>query len=338
MTNKFSSVSIFVLASFLASGAIAADINGSLKDGPSVFGEERSSSTWNGWYVTGALGVAQQDYDADRQITREYGNYNYDKNGVDRNPGDGDAILNSGATDPKNPIFKADNTPQPLRYYNDPRFSHRTLESFSFDSGNGLEGGAELSYKMQRGRFIIEPFVSGNLSSADESGVSYEHSHKWIRNETGNEVSIDQDGSGHVSVSKNFDANAGLKLGYLVTPNVNLYIGGGLTYGDFDIKGGDVFKNGQVLSGRKYPYSIDESDNSFGYVLLSGVQVKQGRFVFGVQGEYRDYGSIDAGASSLVTSGTATSESGNYSRMTGSDSIDTTEWAVKGTLSIQLSD
>lgn len=292
-----------------------ADINGSLKDDANY--ASGSVMNWSGWYLTGKLGVSQQSYKGSHVGTGEKGEIESETEGE----GD-DAIT----TFTDHPIYVWDGA-----------------KAIDLESDENLDGEVELSY-IQRlgGGLVVEPFVSVSAPLGGSSVKTGEFTYQQIRYDVDDDMSVDNDmleGKGFLSVKKQLDGVAGLKLGFTAN-RFYFYGGGGLAVGRFNLKGGHdtdaapdaTYGDGLLAS------SFDKSETAFGYALVVGTKFAMtNRIMLGVEGQYKDFGSLDAGSSTRID-GAYHEDSDPYVTAGGRNKVDVDEWAIKGTVTIKLSD
>lgn len=136
MTKNIASVSILVLASFLASSAIAADINGgSLKDGPSITSGS-GTVNWTGLYIGGQVGLGHANHEL--TINEHY--------------------------------FVPDEIPAgSIATLDAPAGSFRSDELFGLDGigATGVLGGGRIGFDVARGRFLFGVFGEYNFSNIE---------------------------------------------------------------------------------------------------------------------------------------------------------------------------
>lgn len=323
------------LAALLSSGAaMGADINGSLKDS----GDYTSSAVtdWSGWYVTGKLGVSKQEYEGSRNFNGGIGAYKTDKLGGDRCTTGAsyckiDGKWTSSANFPSGYNPAADNTTDNVKHSDD-YLTWRGSAPFGTESDEGLEGSLELSRMFQVNRgFVLEPYVSVNLPLGNDNrtGVSYKYDAplSFFDVPTGAAVPA----AGYVEAEKLFDAGLGLKIGFVPISRLYLYAGAGVNWGFFNLKGHNDANPGGAAS--PFATSFDSDDDAIGYeVLLGSKYAVTNRVILGVEGSWKEWTGLEAGATRVTDVG------GGYIRAGGKDEVDANEWAVKGTLTIKLSD
>lgn len=303
------------LSALMATGAVAADVytgDKSLKDdGNYVNGAVHN---WSGWYLTGKLGVSRQNYKGSHTGTGEKGEID------EETTGEGDAAVTTF-------------TDVPLKVWSG-------SSAIDLESDDNLDGEVELSYIGRvGGGLVVEPFLSVSAPLGGKS-VGTEFAYQQIRYNA-DDLSVDNDeleGTGTFSVKKRLDGVAGLKLGFTAS-RFYFYGGGGLAYGRFNVKGshdtdaapGGMYDDGALASG------FDKTEGAFGYALMLGTKYAlTSRVMLGVEGQYKDFGSIDVGSSTRIDGAYGNDE--RYVSAGGRNSVDVDEFAIKGTVTIKLSD
>jgi opacity protein-like surface antigen len=337
MTVNKSTVASTLAAIFLASsGSYAADVNGGSKD--MVIVDPSPLVNWNGWYVTGKLGVSKQEYEGKRNFDGEMGVYTTDDRGADGCKGAESPCLIDGKwqSAPAGYNANADNTATPERR-DIGLINWPGSVPFELESDQNLDGALEISRVFRvGGGLVIEPYVGGSMPFGDSStAVAYTYDAPVKLHDSLGGTPIGTMPSYGVSeVEKLFDLSAGLKVGFTIDRFYG-YVGGGANLGFFTSKGFNDVVGGTAIS--PFRNSFDQDDNVIGYeLLLGGKYALTSRVLIGAEGIWKAWDGIEGGASRKTDFGSTTS--GAYVKSGGKNEADANEWAIKGTVSIKLSD
>jgi opacity protein-like surface antigen len=310
---------LFALTTLLlSSSAFAADVfsgDKSLKDDKNYSSGEVHN--WEGWYLTGKLGVAKQEYEGSRRYSGSQGDYDVDRAGPDRD------ITTLG-----------DNTTDAVRY-EEPSYLWGGSAPYAMETDDNLDGTIEISRVSRLGGIMLEPYVSFSmpLGGKAEAGTVYTYD-VAVTNEDGDPL-VDRAASGYVEAEKRFDAAAGLKIGFVPVSRLYVYAGAGLNWGFFNVKGFNDVDPTDPSS--PYATSFSDKDNAIGYEVLLGAKYAiNNRVLIGVEGSWKEWGGLEGGSSRLTDDGSATS--GDYVRAGGKNTVDAEEFGVKGTVTFKLSD
>lgn len=341
------------LASGAAIGALmvgqasAADVynKGSTKDGMDFY-ESKGLVSWNGWYLTGKLGVSKQEYEGRRTYDGELGIFDTNRRGEDGcDAANDDACFIDGKWVGKpaggwgtyNP--DADNTlaaDAPVRHdYGVINWAGAV--PFELDSDQNLDGGLEISRVIRAGGLVLEPYVAGSMPLGDSSttvAYAYDAPVK-LHDSLGGAPLGALPAVGVAEVEKQFDVSAGLKVGFTVD---RLYVfgGAGVNWGFFNSKG----FNDLAGAGATSPFrtGFDQDDDAIGYELLLGAKYALNeRILLGVEGSWKQWTGIEAGSSRSTDIGAPGNPGqGIYVDAGGKNEVDASEWTVKGTVSIKV--
>lgn len=256
---------IAVAAVLAATSASAADLKGKKRvaDLPEAqFAEPAPLMNWSGFYITGKLGVAEREYEVERNAKGEAGTYG---------------------------------TPDPVTG-DIPELSYMTYSgrhNFDLSEDQELDAEIELSYLQRLGRATIEPFVSASMP-INSDGVKHAYEYDVTLNETGTIV-----GEGFFEAEKRFDAFAGLKVGGIVADRVYAFAGAGAGYGQFKVRGGGNVAGGAPDGPFATPY--DDDEGAFGYMIVAGAKYAlTSNMLLGIEAAYKEFLGVEAGSSNNV--------------------------------------
>lgn len=299
----------------LAAPARAADLGGhggGMKDDSSPVEGYRSNG-WSGFVITGMVGYADRDIKGNRSINGEGGFWCMEEvkggpDGIEGNADDHDKVR------VEHPLIMSE-------------FAGRDGDF----SSTGIQGGVELGYRRQMAGWVGELSVGLDLDGNSKVSKEFETSHDlWA-----NGLPIDEilTGVGTMSIEKQGDIYAVLRLGRLIGEQQRLLVGvgGGLAVGRFNIKGGHAFDDdtGGLLS-----TSFDSTETAVGYVLEAYARYKLTQNLdAGLLGQYKDFGTIEASGHADPSIGDT---GGLYAHVKDKASFDASEWVIKGTLTYTL--
>lgn len=241
----------------LASAANAADLRGSLKDAAYV--EQVATATWTGFYIGIEAGGGAGVFDAARDI----------EHGVD-------FFHTNKETDVR----------ENVRLLTDRQSSRLDLGM------EGVFGGVNAEYKHQFGKAVVGVF--GNF---DWSGMEGDHSYgrEVVIHGRTDDFQLAQE-SGRLNVEKEWNADLGVKLGWLYTPDTLVYGLIGASWGRFNLKGGSDLS---FIEGEFAPFpgsSLDKSETLVGLTLGAGIETRLDdakKWSLGVEGRYTRYTDLD---------------------------------------------
>jgi opacity protein-like surface antigen len=170
---------------------------------------------------------------------------------------------------------------------------------------DGFFGGVNVEYKRQIGsNFVAGIFGNfdwGKMSGSDTYARQVSLSGEAIDAFKGTNGSADYalaTETGSVSIERKWNGDAGLKLGYLFTPDTLVYGLVAASFGRFNVKGGSDIS---VLDGadRFSPYpgsSFDESETKVGLKLGGGIESRlRDNMTMGLEGSWTRYRNLGAG-------------------------------------------
>lgn len=248
---------LFVTASTLAIvagvSAQAADMYGSIKDGPVV--EQVAVSTRSGFTVTGVLGYSWGDRDISQTVTREAGFYkdkkapvqaDYDENN-DGTLSPAEQAEFDEDTKKFNAFIDAALAKYPGSAYDGSTLTIPLLGDIISNAGNGdADGfvyGAEVSYMFHGGgRFALEPAIGVTLYGDNESSIS--HTNKFgtstgplFPNQPVPSDIPELGQTGGASVERNMDIDLLLRGNYFMNDRFALTLAGGASIAFADVCG-----------------------------------------------------------------------------------------------------
>lgn len=281
----------------MSASANAADIRGSIKDDP-VFTGPVPAHTWTGFYIGIEAGGGAGVFDAARDLEHGVSKY-HNKEGV--------------------------------------REETRLLtdrESSRLDLGmEGIFGGVNAEYKLQAGKMVFGVF--GNF---DWSSMEGEHSYgrEVVIHGGPNDLQLAHE-SGRLNVEKEWNADLGVKAGFLATPDTLIYGLVGASWGRFNMKGGSDLN---FAEGGIAPFpgsSFNKSETIVGLTLGAGIETRLDeakRWTLGAEGRYTRYTDLDDAFSDAVDDG---NEFCGYSFSTADRvSGDIDEWTARMTLKYKI--
>lgn len=344
MTNKFSTVSTLVLASFLASGAIAADL-GSTKDDP-IFGSAKVSSTKSGFYISGSLGVAEIDRSVSRSVER---NINLDVN-------------TTGATAEE----IADAQDELAEFGIPSAVNGNTLSIPLIGDRLGLKDsdelsatvfGGELSYLYHPGgRFGFSLGLGGTVYNDAESSHAYAgQAGKFVGGTAASDFSVPTSPttnftcadvatcagdpspfpqSGFVTVDRDYDIDLIARVHFFATDRLALNIGAGASLARAKVSGGN-FSGGTGVVADAFDTSYSKDDTTVGLVLAAGVDYYlTDRITVGLDYNYKRHTfEIDSSSGATLPLGTEAALSGG-SKV--SDEIEDESHTIKAKIGFKL--
>lgn len=296
------------LAALLSSGAaMAADILGKAEGSVKDYTPARS---WTGFYIGveagGGAGVFEATRRAARHIDGQTATYTKDDNSISTADG-GDANTDP---DPVRCCTEAYDDGVLKDGYNVETGVTRIFNDIrqdKLDLGlDGFFGGVNIEYKRQFGsNFVAGVFGSfdwGKMSGSDTFArqISLDGAAIDAIEETtgfGNYALATE--AGHVSIERKWAGDAGVKLGYLVTPDTLVYGLVAASFGRFDIKGGsDISLLDGAQSFSPYPASsYSKGETKVGLKLGGGIETRLAdRLNLGVEGAWTRYQNLDVGA------------------------------------------
>lgn len=250
--NKFLTAATLLA---MSASANAADIRGSIKDDP-IYTGPVPTSTWTGFYIGIEAGGGAGVFDAARDLEHGVDFFHTDKETGVR---------------------------EDTRLLTD-------RESSRIDLGmEGIFGGFNAEYKFQAGRAVFGVF--GNF---DWSGMEGDHSYsREIVIHTGGPSDFQlAHESGRLNIEKEWNADLGVKAGFLATPDTMIYGLVGASWGRFNLKGGSDLS---FIDGEVAPFpgsSLNQSETLVGLTLGAGIETRLDdakRWLLGVEGRYTRY-------------------------------------------------
>lgn len=165
-------------------------------------------------------------------------------------------------------------------------------ESSRLDLGmEGIFGGLNAEYKLQLGQAVVGVF--GNF---DWSGMEGGHSYsREIVIHTDPDFQLAHE-SGRLNVEKEWNADLGVKLGWLYTPDTLVYGLIGASWGRFNLKGGSDLS---FIEGEFAPFpgsSFNRSETLVGLTLGAGIETRLDdakKWHLGIEGRYTRYADLD---------------------------------------------
>lgn len=240
----------------LSTSAMASDLRGSLKDDVLITGPV--THTWTGFYIGIEAGGGAGVFDAARTIEHGLDFFHTDKETGER---------------------------ENYRLLTDRQSSRLDLGM------EGIFGGLNAEYKLQLGQAVVGVF--GNF---DWSGMEGGHSYsREIVIHTDPDFQLAHE-SGRLNVEKEWNADLGVKLGWLYTPDTLVYGLIGASWGRFNLSGGSDLS---FIEGEFAPFpgsSFNKSETIVGLTLGAGIETRLDeakRLTLGLEGRYTRYTGLD---------------------------------------------
>ncbi len=323
-----------------AGSAWAADLGGSIKDGPvDGYGFKVGTVTWEGTYIGAYVGYGWGEFEGSRDVTRSVKEFK--NSSCTYTPESGTETTEYGLTKDACAALDAKAEFSPREDDKKPLGTESAHESGKLDM-DGWFGGGELSYKIRRGNIIFEPFADASFGGGSAS-VNWERQITSFTDGNGvphdiTDAKLMEDGS--ISIKKRWGADVGLKAGLLLTPRDYVYGLGGLSYGSFRIKGGSSLSGGDptwadYIGVGNVAYS--ENDSAWGWTVGAGYErALTDNLHFGVEGRYTQFDNI--GASASKTTDVCPVGCPGGVNIAASDGVrgDYSQWSVLGRLSYRL--
>lgn len=165
-------------------------------------------------------------------------------------------------------------------------------QSSRLDLGmEGIFGGVNAEYKHQLGKVVV-----GAFANFDWSGMEGDHSYsREIVLHTSPDIQLAHE-SGRLNVEKEWNADLGVKLGWLYTPDTLVYGLIGASWGRFNLSGGSDLS---FIDGEFAPFpgsSFNQSETLVGLTLGAGIETRLDeakRLTLGLEGRYTRYTGLD---------------------------------------------
>lgn len=207
-------------------------------------------------------------------------------------------------------------------------------QSSRLDLGmEGVFGGVNAEYKHQFGKAVVGVF--GNF---DWSGMEGDHSYgrEVVIHGRTDDFQLAQE-SGRLNIEKEWNADLGVKLGWLYTPDTLVYGLVGASWGRFNLKGGSDLS---FIEGEFSPFpgsSLNKSETLVGLTLGAGIETRLDdakKWSLGVEGRYTRYTDLDDAFKGKLDDG---NEYCGYSFSTADHvSGDIDEWTARLTLKYKI--
>lgn len=332
-------------ATALVAPAMASDIygQGSTKDGPSV--SSGQSRSWTGFYIGAEVGGGAGVYEATRRAARglDYQSATYTGPDGDDQDTERDAIRCCTQAYDENGVLKdgVEVETATTRLLNDNREDRLDLGL------DGFFGGLNVEYRRQMGsRFVVGAFGNfdwGSMKGSDTFSRQVSIDGAVIDAFKGTTGSADYalaTESGQVSIERKWNGDAGVKLGYLATPDTLVYGLVAATWGRFNIKGGsDISLLDGVDRFSPYPASaFNKDETKLGLKLGGGVETRLAdRLNLGVEGTWSKYRGLgDNSSGSIFYADPDCPDQGIIASTKEGIDGDLGIWEVKATLRYQL--
>lgn len=165
-------------------------------------------------------------------------------------------------------------------------------QSSRLDLGmEGIFGGVNAEYKHQLGKVVV-----GAFANFDWSGMEGDHSYsREIVLHTSPDIQLAHE-SGRLNVEKEWNADLGVKLGWLYTPDTLVYGLIGASWGRFNLSGGSDLS---FIEGEFAPFpgsSFNRSETLVGLTLGAGIETRLDdakKWHLGIEGRYTRYADLD---------------------------------------------
>lgn len=271
-----SSVAVSILA-VLSTGALAADLRGSAKDGPSNYAPESRGINFSGFYIGGAIGYGNANHDLSvRDYFKDYcADVGEEFDPFENSDRDDTLASINGDKLTTNPRFRTACNTQTGRAasesvtaisttpgWNTTGVAGDSREVASLDGLNstGIVGDVRLGYDQQMGRFVVGVFGSYGLSGMEAEGTN------TLFGE-------------HFTLERGDDWSVGVRAGLLVNERTLLYILAAYTQTEYDLR---------ITEGDE---SRSKTTTFDGVTVGGGVEFAVASNVFlGIEGSHTFYG------------------------------------------------
>lgn len=205
-------------------------------------------------------------------------------------------------------------------------------QSSKLDLGmEGVFGGVNAEYKLQAGKAVFGVF--GNF---DWSGMEGSHTYnREIVIHTNPDFQLAHE-SGRVNIEKEWNADLGLKAGFLATPDTLIYGLVGASWGRFNLKGGSDLS---FFEGAESPFpgsKLNQSETLVGLTIGAGIETRLDdakKWHLGVEGRYTRYTDLGDAFSDFNDFGEDCGVSfSTADRIDG----DISEWTARATLKYKI--